>query len=84
MEKENVKKVLERASRLKEDMSLTQRKPRPVGSVSELDHMIANLGNPRMAEKLRIHKVGEGKFGNLVVKNVFRWSNHSSTKSRKR
>ena len=57
MEKENVKKVLERASRLKEDMSLTQRKPRPFGSVSELDHMIANLGNPRMAEKLRIHKV---------------------------
>ena len=33
------------------------RKRRPVGSVSELDHMIANLGNPRMAEKLRIHKV---------------------------
>ena len=57
MDKENVKKVLEKASRLKEDMSLTQRKPRPVGSVSELDHMIANLGNPRMAEKLRIHKV---------------------------
>ena len=57
MEKENAKKVLERASRLKDDLSLTQRKRRPVGSVSELDHMIANLGNPRMAEKLRIHKV---------------------------
>ena len=57
MEKENAKKVLERASRLKDDMSLAQRKRRPVGSVSELDHMIANLGNPRMAEKLRIHKV---------------------------
>ena len=53
MEKENAKKVLERASRLKDDLSQTQRKPRPV----ELDHMIANLGNPRMAEKLRIHKV---------------------------
>ena len=57
MEKENAKKVLERASRLKDDLSLNQRKRRPVGSVSELDHMIANLGNPRMAEKLRIHKV---------------------------
>ena len=59
MEKENAKKVLERASRLKDDydLSLSQRKRRPVGSVSELDHMIANLGNPRMAEKLRIHKV---------------------------
>ena len=54
MEKENAKKVLERASRLKDDLSQTQRKPRPV----ELDDMIANLGNPRMAEKLRIHKVG--------------------------
>ena len=53
MEKENAKKVLERASRLKDDLSQTQRKPRPV----ELDDMIANLGNPRMAEKLRIHKV---------------------------
>ena len=57
MEKENAKKVLERAARLKDDLSLSQRKRRPVGSVSELDHMIANLGNPRMAEKLRIHKV---------------------------
>ena len=53
MEKENAKKVLERASRLKDDLSQTQRKLRPV----ELDDMIANLGNPRMAEKLRIHKV---------------------------
>ena len=57
MEKENAKKVLERASRLKNDFSLSQRKLRPVESVSELDNMIANLGNPRMAEKLRIHKV---------------------------
>ena len=53
MERENAKKVLERASRLKDDLSQNQRKLRPV----ELDHMIANLGNPRMAEKLRIHKV---------------------------
>ena len=75
MEKENAKKVLEKASRLKDDLILTQRKLRPVESLSELDHMIANLGNPRMAEKLRIHKVGEGRFGELVVvvKNVFRW-----------
>ena len=56
MERENSKKVLERVSRLKDEVR--SRKTRGDGSVSELDHMIVNLGNPRMAEKLRIHKVG--------------------------
>ena len=65
MEKENAKKVLEKASRLKYDLSLTQRKLRPVGSASELDNMIANLGNPRMAEKLRIHKLVESQFNKI-------------------
>ena len=35
---------------------LNKRNRRPVGG-PEFDKMIVNLGNPRLAEKLRIHKV---------------------------
>ena len=55
METENARKLLERASTLKDD--LTKKSRRPVGG-PEFDKMIVNLGNPRLAEKLRIHKVG--------------------------
>ena len=54
METENARKLLERASVLKDE--LNKRNRRPVGG-PEFDKMIVNLGNPRLAEKLRIHKV---------------------------
>lgn len=71
MDKENTKKVLEKVSRLDDDLTRRSRRPVNMRSRTELDNMIANLGNPRMAEKLRIHKVvSQGSGFLLVISNL--------------
>ena len=38
-------------------------------NTQDLDQMIVNLGNPRLAEKMRIHKVDLDVHFNLVIFN---------------
>lgn len=44
-------------------------------SRAAMDNMISNLGNPRLAEKMRIHKVGINQFIKIQLQYlpIFSW-----------
>ena len=52
----DTKMLLDQVTRFRREMVRSSVKP---GNTQDMDQMIANLGNPRLAEKMRIHKVGQ-------------------------
>ena len=53
------KNLLDQVNRFKEEVNSVKKKEMSTTRNNNIDEMILNLGNPRLAEKLRIQKVGK-------------------------
>ena len=51
------KNLLDQVNRFKEEIKAVKKKEMSTTRNNNIDEMILNLGNPRLAEKLRIQKV---------------------------
>ena len=59
--KQDAQDLLQQVTRFRQE-AVSRQAGQSAFSRAAMDNMIANLGNPRLAEKMRIHKVGINQF----------------------